>query len=354
MSFVFPKIYPILDSSFIPAGNRYGFLTALGESLTGAGVTLLEYRNKSGSEAEILADAKRLGYAEADESLDVEGWDTAHKASILAFLAHGIWVRTDRMIVEGIDRIAPIDLRTADTLGYGIKLLAVIGRDFANNELFVRVHPTLLPREKVLANVNGVFNGVHVFLPRIRAHGEGGHIVNTASMGGILQYSRAGVYVTTKFAVVGLSEALNAELLDENIGVSAFCPGGVRTNIREYEKTRPARYARPEATAAAGGPPAWRMSEEVMKVLGEMSWEPEQVGEMVLEGIRNDSLYIFTSPEFRPGVVERFEAILEQIGDNPELAKRAREHVPNLVSSPIYPASVARLRASRRGSEARS
>jgi NAD(P)-dependent dehydrogenase (short-subunit alcohol dehydrogenase family) len=203
-------------------------------------------------------------------------------------------------------------------------------------------------------NLNGVFNGVHVFLPRIRAHGEGGHIVNTASMGGILQYSRAGVYVTTKFAVVGLSEALNAELLDENIGVSAFCPGGVRTNIREYEKTRPARYARPEATAAAGGPPAWRMSEEVMKVLGEMSWEPEQVGEMVLEGIRNDSLYIFTSPEFRPGVVERFEAILEQIGDNPELAKRAREHVPNLVSSPIYPASVARLRASRRGSEARS
>lgn len=60
MSFVFPKIYPILDSSFIPAGNRYGFLTALGESLTGAGVTLLEYRNKSGSEAEILADAAAL------------------------------------------------------------------------------------------------------------------------------------------------------------------------------------------------------------------------------------------------------------------------------------------------------
>ena len=112
--------------------------------------------------AAILADAKRLGYAEADESLDVEGWDTAHKASILAFLAHGIWVKTDRMIVEGIDRIAPIDLRTADTLGYGIKLLAVVGRDFDNNELFVRVHPTLLPKEKVLANVNGVFNGVSI------------------------------------------------------------------------------------------------------------------------------------------------------------------------------------------------
>ncbi|HWA08382.1 MAG TPA: homoserine dehydrogenase [Opitutaceae bacterium] len=112
--------------------------------------------------ADILAEAKRLGYAEADESLDVEGWDTAHKASILAFLAHGVWVKTDRMIVEGIDRVAPIDIRTAATLGYGIKLLAVIGRDFASNELFVRVHPTLLPKERVLANVNGVFNGVSV------------------------------------------------------------------------------------------------------------------------------------------------------------------------------------------------
>ncbi len=112
--------------------------------------------------ASILAEAKSLGYAEADESLDVEGWDTAHKASILAFLAHGVWVRTDRMIVEGIDRVTPLDIRTAATLGYGIKLLAVITRDFASNELFVRVHPTLLPKDKVLANVNGVFNGIAV------------------------------------------------------------------------------------------------------------------------------------------------------------------------------------------------
>jgi homoserine dehydrogenase len=112
--------------------------------------------------AAILAEAKRLGYAEADESLDVEGWDTAHKAVILAFLAHGVWVKPDRMIVEGIDRVTPADIRTAATLGYGIKLLAVIGRDFARNELFVRVHPTLLPRDRVLANVNGVFNGIAV------------------------------------------------------------------------------------------------------------------------------------------------------------------------------------------------
>ena len=200
-------------------------------------------------------------------------------------------------------------------------------------------------------NLNGVFNGVHVMLPRIRKHGEGGHIVNTASMGGILQYSRAGVYVTTKFAVVGLSEALAYELKDEPIGVSAFCPGGVRTNIREWEKTRPERYTdagKGPAPVNTSGPPAgFKPDPEVMKTLGEMSWEPEEVGEMVLNGIRRNSLYIFTSPEFRPGVVERFEAILEVLGDNPELAEKARKHVAMLVSSPIYPDSVARAKAAR-------
>ena len=112
--------------------------------------------------ADILADAKRLGYAEAEESLDVDGWDTAHKASVLAFLAHGVWIKTDQMIVEGIAKITQADLKHAAALGYGIKLLAVITRDFAANHFFVRVHPTLIPQERVLANVNGVFNGIAV------------------------------------------------------------------------------------------------------------------------------------------------------------------------------------------------
>lgn len=111
---------------------------------------------------EILADAKRLGFAEADESLDVEGWDTAHKASILAHLAHGVWLKPEQMTVEGITQITQADLRHAATLGYGIKLLAFITRDFARDELAVRVHPTLVPKDRVLANVNGVFNGIAV------------------------------------------------------------------------------------------------------------------------------------------------------------------------------------------------
>lgn len=112
--------------------------------------------------ASVLSEAKQLGYAEADEALDVQGWDAAHKAAVLAWLAHGRWVDPKHMIVEGIDRITPADFKNAATLGYGIKLLAIIVRDFATDELSVRVHPTLLPEGNVIANVNGVYNAISV------------------------------------------------------------------------------------------------------------------------------------------------------------------------------------------------
>jgi homoserine dehydrogenase len=112
--------------------------------------------------ASVLREAKRLGYAEAQESLDVEGWDTAHKACILAWLAHGVWVRPEQMIVEGIERITPADFKNAASLGYGIKLLGIITRDFETDEISVRVHPTLLPEGSVLARVSGVFNAISV------------------------------------------------------------------------------------------------------------------------------------------------------------------------------------------------
>ena len=123
---------------------------------------LTQMEDRDAPYAGVLADAKRLGYAEADESLDVDGWDTAHKACVLAWLAHGVWVGTDQMIVEGISRITPADFKNAAVLGFGIKLLAVITRDFAKNELCVRVHPTLLPEGNVIANVSGVFNAISV------------------------------------------------------------------------------------------------------------------------------------------------------------------------------------------------
>jgi homoserine dehydrogenase len=138
----FPRIYGILNGT--------------------CNYILTQMEDRDAPYARVLADAKRLGYAEADESLDVDGWDTAHKASVLAWLAHGVWVKPDQMIVEGITRITPADFKNASVLGFGIKLLAVITRDFAKNELCVRVHPTLLPEGNVIANVSGVFNAISV------------------------------------------------------------------------------------------------------------------------------------------------------------------------------------------------
>ena len=185
-------------------------------------------------------------------------------------------------------------------------------------------------------NLNSLFNGVRAVLPKIRATGAGGHVVNTASMAGMLNYSRAGIYVTTKFAVVGFSEALRAELAPQGIGVSVFCPGGVRTNIRDYEGARPDRFAKEDDAAPSGPPPGFKYSEDDLKRLGTLSATPDQAGELVLQGIRDNALYIFTAPEFRAGIEQRFAAIRRAMGEDKEREAIALELIPGLVGSPIY------------------
>ncbi|GAA0274206.1 SDR family NAD(P)-dependent oxidoreductase [Alteraurantiacibacter aestuarii] len=186
-------------------------------------------------------------------------------------------------------------------------------------------------------NINSLFNGVHTWLPRIRAHGEGGHVVNTASMAGILQYSGAGIYVATKFAVVGFSEALRAELAPEGIGVSAFCPGGVRSNLRDYEATRPGRFANAQQEdAPSGPPPGFNFSEDDLARLQSLTASPEEAGEIVLQGIRDNALYIFTAPEYRPGVQQRFDAVMRAMGEDAARTRTAQDLIPGLVGSPIY------------------
>jgi len=108
----------------------------------------------------ILKDAQQLGYAEAEPSLDVDGFDTAHKASILTSLAYGEWVGMDPIYVEGIRDITVADIMNADELGYRIKLLAIIKE--SNGSVEARVNPTLVPKSKLLAQVSDVFNAVMV------------------------------------------------------------------------------------------------------------------------------------------------------------------------------------------------
>ena len=111
---------------------------------------------------EILSEAKLLGYAEADESLDVDGIDAAHKAGILACLAHGKWMPMKKMLIEGIREITTNDISAADAMGYRIKHLASIVKNQKKNSLFVGVYPALVPKTHILGRVDDVYNAVCV------------------------------------------------------------------------------------------------------------------------------------------------------------------------------------------------
>jgi NAD(P)-dependent dehydrogenase (short-subunit alcohol dehydrogenase family) len=151
-------------------------------------------------------------------------------------------------------------------------------------------------------NVMGVLHGVRAFLPHIRAHGEGGHIVNMASMAGMLSGQGFSPYSASKFAVVNMSEGLAMQLQPLGIGVSVACPGFVRTRIMEAERNRPTRY---EKTVIAENASFGRLSQLVQSGI-----DPSVVAHQVLSAIRNDELYVLTHPGRRPEVEARSAAIL--------------------------------------------
>ncbi len=121
---------------------------------------LSEMRDKGLPFEVVLAEAQRLGYAEADPAFDVEGIDAAHKLTILAAIAFGIPMQFDKVCTEGITRLTAVDLKYAEGLGYRIKLLGITRRTPKGIEL--RVHPTLIPARRLIANVEGVMNAVLV------------------------------------------------------------------------------------------------------------------------------------------------------------------------------------------------
>ena len=168
-------------------------------------------------------------------------------------------------------------------------------------------------------NVGGVINGIQAFVPHMKAHGEGGHIVNTASMAGLVTGPGMGIYCASKFAVVGLSASLRYDLAPHRIGVSMLCPGFVRSNIHEAVLSRPARYS------GSG----YRVSPEDMARLDQVlsvGMDPAEVGHAVLEGIRRNDLYIFPHAEFREELRGIFDEILAALPDGaPDPARMAME-----------------------------
>jgi NAD(P)-dependent dehydrogenase (short-subunit alcohol dehydrogenase family) len=149
-------------------------------------------------------------------------------------------------------------------------------------------------------NLYGVIHGVQAFLPRIRKHGEGGHIVNTSSIGGfqVKEGRQTGAYAATKFAVAALSEALRHDLAGTGIGVSVLAPSAVSTAIYQAAANRPERF---------GGPPA-TLPETPDDIRNGMA--PDDIGRRVVAGIRNDELYLFTHPDSRAWIEERHDRIM--------------------------------------------
>lgn len=138
-------------------------------------------------------------------------------------------------------------------------------------------------------NLDGVFNGIRAFLPHLKAHGEGGHIVTTASILGLVTAGAGySAYCATKFAVVAMMETLRVELAEANIGVSAFCPGQVKSNLEPWIKDSP------------------------------LAIEALEAGELVLRGIRSNDLYILSHPEFAPLIAQRGEVLAASNPQDPQ------------------------------------
>ena len=144
-------------------------------------------------------------------------------------------------------------------------------------------------------NLWGVIHGLEAFLPRMIAQKEPGHIVNTASMAGLVATRGLGIYNTSKYAVVGLSETLAKDLKPYNIGVSVLCPMGVSTNIRASERNRPAHLKNDQPSQA-----------EPVELMGRYL-APDTVAEMVLGAIRRSELYVITHDEGLEPLRSRFE-----------------------------------------------
>jgi NAD(P)-dependent dehydrogenase (short-subunit alcohol dehydrogenase family) len=155
-------------------------------------------------------------------------------------------------------------------------------------------------------NLMGVVHGIAAFLPHIRAHGEGGHIVNTASMAGMQSGLGFSPYAASKFAVVAMSEGLALELKPSGIGVTVLCPGFVRTRIGESGRNRPTRYG--PAPTLDPASPAGALAAYIAERL-QAGLEPSQVAERVLAAIAAGQFYVFTHPEMRGEVDDRFAAI---------------------------------------------
>ncbi|MGC4016329.1 MAG: homoserine dehydrogenase [Luteolibacter sp.] len=236
-----PIIRSVQDS-FV--GNRLHSLVGI---INGTSNYILQRMTEAGLDyPPALGEAQALGYAEADPALDVNGWDAAHKAILLATLAYGFSIDPEKIHVAGIEQVRPIDIAFAKQLGYVVKLLAVI-REHADGAIELRVQPSFIPKNHILASVNGVFNAISVV-------GD--------TVGEALFYGRgAGQDPTASSVVADLVEAARA--LRHTAGHRGFLPYRDSGTLLPVEETETAYYVRFDVTDRPG------VIAEVAKLLAE-------------------------------------------------------------------------------------
>jgi NAD(P)-dependent dehydrogenase (short-subunit alcohol dehydrogenase family) len=155
-------------------------------------------------------------------------------------------------------------------------------------------------------NVGGVVNGMQTFVPRMIAHGQGGHIVNTASLGAFVANSGSGIYSASKFAVHGLSMAMRDALSGHGIGVSVLCPANIRSNIAESVKTRPAHLSN-------SGFDVDQREIEALHEIYSQGMDPEELARHVKDAIEQDLFYIIPYPEARPMLEAMFRQVIDAL-----------------------------------------
>jgi len=170
-------------------------------------------------------------------------------------------------------------------------------------------------------NLKGMINGVMTFMPRMIARGQGGHIVNTASMSAFVALPTTAIYCTTKFAVRGLSESLRVELEKFGIGVSILCPGAVNTNIHRSVESRPEKY---------GQTGYYGRDEEVfarLKSVIESGFDPIDLGRIVMRAVQDNTFWVLPYPEFIGTIEEQNRevvAALKSFENDPDYLRRKK------------------------------
>jgi len=223
--------------------------------------------------APVLKDAQQLGYAEANPSLDIDGFDTAHKAAILAALAYGKWFGMDPIYVQGIRDVSLADIKFAGELGYKIKLLAVLKQDPAG-KVEIRVHPTMIPKRTQLAMIDEVFNGVMV---------TGDYVGDT------LFYGRGAGRNATASAVVSDIVDIGLNLAHKSTRrIASFREGPQFTGVRKMDEVKSRYYLRIQVLDVPG------ILAQVARILGENDISISSLVQREGQSQNNVSLLIIT------------------------------------------------------------